>query len=346
MPAVQPGSKVLVTGANGFVAVWVIRKLLEAGYLVRGTIRSSAKGDHLREVFKDFIDRLELVVVPDIIKDGAFDEAVVGIDAIEHVASPFHFHANDPAELIEPAVKGTIGLLTSAMKAGPRIQRVVITSSTAAVARFTDKPILFNEDDWNDPSIQEVQDKGRDAPNIIKYFASKTLAERAAWQFMKEHQSSIQWDLVTIAPPYPSLNEIADPSSANTSVNEWYQTVLRSSKTQDELKFGNAWVDVRDVALAHVRSIQRSEAVGRIIVCAGSFVWYEWVNAVHSLTPSIYPSTSYPQIDLAWVSSSAIHIFKFDTSRAVNLLGITQVDYIPIEECARDMLVDFKSRGW
>jgi nucleoside-diphosphate-sugar epimerase len=113
MPTVSPPAKVLVSGANGFIAVWVIQTLLEKGYAVRGTVRSLEKGKYLKTLFEKYSDKFELVVVADITKvsgfclpisasitayhqEGAFDEAVKGVDAIEHTASPFHFNADDP----------------------------------------------------------------------------------------------------------------------------------------------------------------------------------------------------------------------------------------------------------
>ena len=99
MPAVSAPSKVLVSGANGYIAVWVVRTLLDRGFSVRGTVRSESKIPHLKKVFKDEFEKglLEVVVVPDITVSGAFDEAVKGVDAIEHTASPFHFKADDPS---------------------------------------------------------------------------------------------------------------------------------------------------------------------------------------------------------------------------------------------------------
>src|ERR1700742_94546 len=87
MVAVSPVAKVLVTGANGYLAVWVVKKFLEAGYSVRGTVRSLAKSSFLKDTFSNYGDRFELVVVEDITKDGAFDDAVRGVDAIAHTAS-------------------------------------------------------------------------------------------------------------------------------------------------------------------------------------------------------------------------------------------------------------------
>ena len=96
MVAVSPVAKVLVTGANGYLAVWVVKKFLEAGYSVRGTVRSLAKSSFLKDTFSNYGDRFELVVVEDITKDGAFDDAVRGVDAIAHTASPCHHKATHP----------------------------------------------------------------------------------------------------------------------------------------------------------------------------------------------------------------------------------------------------------
>ena len=96
MVAVSPPAKVLVTGANGYLATWVTKKYLEAGYSVRGTVRSLSKSAFLNNKFARHGERFELVVVEDITKDGAFDEAVKGVDAIAHTASPFHYKSSDP----------------------------------------------------------------------------------------------------------------------------------------------------------------------------------------------------------------------------------------------------------
>jgi nucleoside-diphosphate-sugar epimerase len=96
MVAISSPAKVLVTGANGYLATWVVKKYLEAGYSVRGTVRSLSKSAFLKDQFAHYGDRFELVVVEDITKDGAFDEAVKDVDAIAHTASPFHFKATNP----------------------------------------------------------------------------------------------------------------------------------------------------------------------------------------------------------------------------------------------------------
>jgi hypothetical protein len=96
MVAISPPAKVLVTGANGYLATWVVSKYLEAGYSVRGAVRSLTKSAFLNDKFAQYGGRFELVVVDDITKDGAFDEAVKGVDAIAHTASPFHYNSTNP----------------------------------------------------------------------------------------------------------------------------------------------------------------------------------------------------------------------------------------------------------
>ena len=96
MVAISPPAKVLVTGANGYLATWVTKKYLEAGYSVRGTVRSLAKSAFLKDKFGHYGDRFELVVVEDITKDDAFEGAVKGVDAIAHTASPFHYNSTNP----------------------------------------------------------------------------------------------------------------------------------------------------------------------------------------------------------------------------------------------------------
>jgi len=136
MAPVSAPAKVLVTGASGFIAIWVIKSLLDQGYTVVGTVRSHSKGEYLQlllEKDSNNKDKFSYVIVEDIQKEGAFDEAVVGIDAVEHTASPFHFKVDDPRDLIEPAVKGTVGVLESIKKYGSSVKRVVITSSAASI---------------------------------------------------------------------------------------------------------------------------------------------------------------------------------------------------------------------
>ncbi|KAJ7230085.1 NAD-P-binding protein [Mycena pura] len=271
--------KVLVTGANGFIAAWVVRSLLEEGFSVRGTVRSEAKCAHLRKQFASYGDRLELVIVPDIIKAGAFDEAVKGVDAIEHMASPFYLNAVEPDELIVPAILGTVGILESARQYGTSVKRIVVTSSCAAVLQTAPEPRTLNEDSWNEQAPKEVEQLGRGANATTMYRASKTLAERAAWDFVNTHKSEIGWDLVVINPPYvfgPTIHEVPTADALGTSARQFY-TMLTAPSEPAARHSGYCWADVRDVGRAHVLALLKASAGGeRIIISNGAFVWQEW----------------------------------------------------------------------
>ena len=168
-------------------------------------------------------------------QEGAFDEAVKGVDAIAHTASPFHMRADDPDELIIPAVRGTTGILASARAHAPGVQRIVVTSSCASVLTPLTEPRLFSEEDWNEASVARVRAEGRVAPAVEKYRASKTLAERAAWAFWEEAKAAgaVGWDLVVLNPPFvfgPAMNDVASPAALSESSRDWFNTVVRSTR--------------------------------------------------------------------------------------------------------------------
>ncbi|KAJ7657253.1 hypothetical protein DFH06DRAFT_1197770 [Mycena polygramma] len=339
MPAVTSG-KVLVTGANGFIAAWVVRALLEEGFAVRGTVRSAEKSAHLRDVFAAYGDKFELVVVPDIMQEGAFDEAVQGVDAIEHTASPFHLNADEPDELIVPAIHGTVGILKSALKHGKSVKRVVVTSSCAAVLQVEPQPKVFSELDWNEQAPKEVAELGREASPISKYRASKTLAERAAWDFVEKHKSEIGWDLVVLNPPFvfgPTIHETPTPEALNTSARQFY-TILTEPSSPATLNSGSCWVDVRDLGRAHVLALLNGPAGGeRIIVSAGPYVWQDWLDAAPE-------SPKYQKGMAPGAGKDAVHHIVYDASKSATVLGMEA--YRSIAETARDTVADWEARGW
>ena len=173
-----------------------------------------------------------------LLQDGAFDDVVQGVDAIMHTASPLLLGFDgDPDHFISPAVNGTIGILKSATAHGKTVKRIIVTSSCAAVLTEDPEPRMFSEVDWNDAAIQEVQEKGINARPIVKYHASKTLAERAAWDFCEKNKATIHWDLVVVNPPYvfgPVLQEVASPSDLNATMLYWYGTVCKGAVQNDQ----------------------------------------------------------------------------------------------------------------
>jgi nucleoside-diphosphate-sugar epimerase len=347
MPTISPNAKVLVTGANGFLAVWVVKTFLDRGYHVIGTVRSESKGTHLKKIFKDAGDRFQLAVVSDITAEGAFDELVKDVDAIAHTASPFHFSSEDPQDFLDPAINGTVGVLKSAIKYGKRVKRVVITSSVAAVQQNVSEPKVFTEVDWNEQAVDDVQKNGKSAQNPNKYMASKTLAERAAWDLLEKHKSEVSFDLTTIQPPYifgPVLQEVPQPSELNTSSKMLYDCFQPSSSlTAEELVSPQgSYADVRDVALAHVLSLEKEAAGGqRIIISADTWTYQDFLDAANSLSPQ--PLKRDIPKGMNGLGKGKLPNIRFDNSKMKKVLGLEPTS---IEELTRGMLESYAERGW
>lgn len=335
----------LVSGANGYLAIWVVQTLLERGYSVRGTVRSEEKGRYLKEYFKPFGEKLEVVVVEDISKPGAFDEAVKGVDAIAHTASPFHSNVEDPRDFYQPAIRGTVGILESALKNGTNVKRIVVTSSTAAVMDPPSKPTTFSEKDWNMGSVKAVEEKGKKSEPMEIYRASKTLAEKSAWDFVEKNKDKIQWDLTVLNPPFifgPPIHDVKSLSALNTSLQYWYNMVVADTpKTKESLSGSSSWTDVRDIAEAHVRALEKDAAGGeRIIVNGGSYHWQDWIDTANSIQPSPIPSHKLPR---GVPEMERVYLINYDKTKEEKILGIK---FFTQEESTRDMLADFERRGW
>ncbi|KAI3603727.1 d-lactaldehyde dehydrogenase [Moniliophthora roreri] len=370
MPVVSPTSKslILVTGVTGYIAAWVARVLLERGHDVRGTVRSRSKGEELLAEFTKIpgyntpgkLGKFDFVIVEDISKPGAFDEAVKGVDAVQHIASPFHLNADDPKELIEPAVNGTVGVLESVKKyGGEQVKRVVVTSSCASIMHNSPEPKVFSEENWNEQSIKEVEEHGRNATNLAKYRAT-------AWAYIKENPG-LKWDLVTINPPFvfgPATNYVPKPENLGTSAGDWFRTIMTyepdaGGKPASALTARIfAWVDVRDLGEAHVRALEREEASGqRIIISAGDFTWQDWLDIVNSLTP--VPYTKHPLAKgTPGAAEGSSPLVAYKNEKAKRILGLSndatvraekgagEWKYRTKEEEAKDLLADYAVRGW
>ncbi|KAM3503672.1 hypothetical protein MY11210_008630 [Beauveria gryllotalpidicola] len=252
------GKLVLVTGGSGFIALHVIHKLLEKKYKVRTTVRSLKRGDDVRAAIRgagvadDKVNGIEFVQV-DLLGGTGWDAACAGVDFVLHVASPFPAsEPKDENELIRPAREGTLRALRAAHKAGT-VKRVVVTSSVAAVMyghgpRSADHP--FTEEDWS-----ELQNP---ASPVGAYAKSKTLAERAGWDWLAGEGRGA-FELVTVNPALvygPSLGK-----GVNTSLEIPRRLLSGEMPALPDLNFGI--VDVRDVADLHVLALESPRAAGQ-----------------------------------------------------------------------------------
>jgi nucleoside-diphosphate-sugar epimerase len=245
---------VMVTGGSGFVAAHCIIQCLSSGYRVRTTVRSSKREDDVREMLKageaTNLDRLTFTVA-DLTKDEGWKEAVEGCTYVLHVASPFPPGApKDENDLIIPAREGTLRVLRAARDAG--VKRVVVTSSLAAVGYGhgdTNEP--WTEEMWTDP----------DGPGVNPYIRSKTLAERAAWDFIEKEGGSLELSVVN---PGGIYGPVLGPDYA-TSIQLVERLLNGSLPGCPQLNFGV--VDVRDVADLHLLAMTHPKAKGERFLC-------------------------------------------------------------------------------
>ena len=249
-------SPVAVTGAAGFIASRIVEQLLARGYRVRGTVRSLRKEKdfaHLRAL-PGAPERLELVEA-DLLQPSTFSAAVAGCTHVLHTASPYMLDARDPQrDLVDPAVQGTSNVLLACKRAGT-VRRVVVTSSMAAITDEPESDHVLTEADWNEKSSLERN----------PYYLSKTLAEREAWRFVKEEAPG--FDLITIN-PFLVIGPSLSPG-LNTS-NQLFVDLF-GGKYPGIMNLTWGFVDVRDVAEAHVRALETAGASGRYI-CAGETI--------------------------------------------------------------------------
>ncbi len=254
------GELVLVTGGSGFIATHCIVQLLAAGYRVRTTVRSLKREPEVRATLKaagaDAGERLAFFVA-DLTADAGWAEAAAGCDYVLHVASPFPLNVpKNEDELIVPAREGALRVLRASRGAG--VRRVVQTSSFAAIG-YGHPPLerAFGESDWTKV----------DGPDVAAYPKSKTLAERAAWDFMAREGGDMELAVVNpVAVFGPALG--ADFSTSIELVKRMMDGALPALP-----KITIGVVDVRDVADLHLRAMVAPEAAGeRFLAVTGDFL--------------------------------------------------------------------------
>ncbi|KAH7085576.1 hypothetical protein BKA63DRAFT_20804 [Paraphoma chrysanthemicola] len=248
----EPKGLVLITGVNGYIAAIAANHFLNHGYAVRGTVRKQTSAKELIEgPLKQYADAgtFNVVEVPDITVDGAFDEAVKGVTAIAHLASPVSFGFKDPAPILHAAISGTKTVLNSAYAyAGPSLKTVVIMSSIAAVKNAAKPPYTFTEKDWNDTAEKLCEAKGTDTPGPVIYSASKVAAEKAFWEFQKEKKPP--FTMTAVNPVFvigPPLIAPKSASAVGETIHSIWQVFSGVPDTTPMAGLPQV-VDVRDVA--------------------------------------------------------------------------------------------------
>lgn len=256
---------VLVTGGSGYLGGWCLVELLRRGYLVRTTVRDISREAEVRarlEPEVDVGDNLS-VLAADLLGDEGWEQAVDGCDYVLHVASPFPpVQPQDPDELIVPAREGTLRVLGAALDAG--VGRVVVTSSIAAVGGSTSHASApLTEADWTDP----------DNPKLTPYTRSKTIAERAAWDFVEERGDV---EKLAVVNPGAILGPVL--SDGRSYSLELIERLLKGMPGAPRIGF--SIVDVRDVADLHVKAMAATEAGGERFIAVARFQWLSEVATV------------------------------------------------------------------
>jgi nucleoside-diphosphate-sugar epimerase len=197
MPPIPHPPKVLVTGANGFIAAHCVSHLLSNHYTVIGTVRTSSKAQSVLSSHNHH-PNLSLKIVPDITAPGCFNTAIKNCDAVLHLAAPFGYAYKDfEKELLIPSIQGTLAICSAAQQE-PSIKRVVLTSSFASVydaSKGLDPDKTYTESDWCPLTYEDGKNA---AATPIAYRASKVLTEKTACEFVE--QNEVKWDLVTLCP--------------------------------------------------------------------------------------------------------------------------------------------------
>ncbi|OCH89859.1 NAD(P)-binding protein [Obba rivulosa] len=329
MPSSNP--LILVTGASGFLGSTVIHQLLEAGYRVRGVVRSS-KVDLVQEAWVDYGDRFEAVGIDDLIA-GDFSGALQGVSSVIHTAAPIAGR-QAPEEAIPVAIDGSLNILRQAEKAGTT--KFVHVSSTITVCDNDKVPGPGGSDQtWNSVTMEQGF-----APNVepmIAYAVEKKFSELAVWDFGEKHP---QIDIISLNPPFfygPFAPGFRAPEAnfSELSTNEFIYQLLLDGQPLHKLP---AWVDVRDVARACVLGLSSPPAskVGRkrILLCGG---WWGFRDAAEYLV-QVRPELRERINKAAWTAPPATKRW-IDNKRAKEVLGLEETPWQESLVAAVDSLI-------
>ncbi|BBE19188.1 dihydroflavonol-4-reductase [Aquipluma nitroreducens] len=338
MKTIDQSKPILVTGGTGYLASWIIKQLLDEGKEVRTTVRNLSQKDksaHLTALAVKSKGTLTFFEA-DLLKKGSFTEAMAGCELVIHTASPFKISGlkNAQKELVEPALEGTRNVLES-VNSTESVKRVVLTSSIVAIygdAVDIQKTAngIFTEEDWNFSSSVDHQ----------PYPYSKTLAEKLAWEMAGKQN---RWDLLTINPGFimgPSLSKRTDSTSIDIMIQ------LATGKFKTGVPSGEmGFIDVRDVAKAHILAGFSQTASGRHICVSEQKTFLDMANVIKASYPKYPLPKGFVPKWLFWLIAPLAGFtrkyvklnvgidLKFDSSYIRKDLGI---EFIPFEKTITD----------
>ncbi|GLU21980.1 hypothetical protein SLE2022_380830 [Rubroshorea leprosula] len=320
MPVDSPspaGQTICVTGAGGFIASWIVKLLLEKGYTVRGTVRNpdDPKNAHLREL-EGAKERL-ILCRADLLDYEGLKDAINGCDGVFHTASPV---TDDPEQMVEPAVDGTKNVIIAAAEA--KCRRVVFTSSIGAVYMDPNRnpDVVVDESCWSDLEY---------CKNTKNWYCfGKAVAEQAAWDMAKEKEV----DLVVVNPVLV-LGPLLQPT-VNASIVHILKYLTGSAKT-----YANSvqvYVDVRDVALAHILVYENPSASGRYLCAESALHRGELVEILVKFFPEFPIPTKCSD-----EKNPRAKPYKFSNQKLKDL----GLEFTPVKQCLYDTVKSLQEKG-
>ena len=317
--------KVLVTGASGFIAEHCIIELLKNGYSVKGSLRTMNREQEVRDAVKTETDDTKLEFCKlDLLEDDGWEDAMWDCDYLMHVASPFVIEdPKDENELIKPAKEGTLRALNAAKKAG--IKRVVLTSSVAAV----NSHMMSGTSDhttWTDINSKYV----------TPYQKSKTIAEKAAWDFYNNQDSNNKMELAVINPGGvmgPQLGN--DLGGASTQI----VSQLISGKFPMIPALSFPFIDVRDVAILHLKAMTTPDADGKRFIAAHSKP--TWMYEV----AEVLSAAGYEKIKLKKAPSFMLKLIGLFDNKTKSLVPMLD-KYVPCDNSQTVKVLNWEPMPW
>ncbi|ORY92509.1 hypothetical protein BCR35DRAFT_327635 [Leucosporidium creatinivorum] len=327
----KSNSLILLTGGSGFVGSSIALEALRRGYSVRLALRKRSQFDDWLGKYPEWKGKLSYVLVEDFVKKGAFDEAVKGVDFVCHTATPVDFAPKDAKrDVIDPAIDGIKSILASA-KGSPSIKSFIYTSTINTYCDVTNPPKeVLTEKDWAFFTYEESctlpSDKG-----MLIYSASKTLAEKAAWEFMKTKKPSFTF--TTLAPAYVlGYNPQPNLTWKNAKqASTWGWTAQLLDHTEGPPSDAPAvYVNSHDVAVAHVLALTSPQAANkRYLLVGGPLSYPEMVDIARKVNPEQASRWSVPE------EAKQQREPKFDASAAERDLGFK---YIGAEQTVKSFV--------
>ncbi|CDK28656.1 unnamed protein product [Kuraishia capsulata CBS 1993] len=326
---------VLVSGASGFIALHIVDILLKKGYTVIATVRTTEEAVALHAKFEQIHPgaKLTFEIVPNIAANFAFEDALRGHPEIEYVihTTSIAFGVGEDAEsvFLKPAVNSTVNMFASIKKWGKSVRHVVFTSSLAAIMltdKIQDSGFVHTEETWNDMDWDEAKTNQTSA-----YCAAKTLAERAAREFVRKED--VKFTLSTVNPTYVLGPQLFQEAQADKSLNAASQLINQalnldpSSNGPFDSPSGLA-VDVRDVALFHVLPLEDPEkfANSRLFMAQSKFCLQTILDVIRRNFPEL--QSQVPKGDSkAGEDVLKTTVMNFDNSKTLELADATLISF-------------------